>query len=164
MRFEPDESTLFDTDASKQPIFVIKISAVPSVIYLALLGLSVLAAIQISANPENDLLSRVYPIALMLWGIFLLLSFLSVISLFVSQIFLYPNVLRIRGVFRWGLRREIPLQTIRSVSASVAHHTRKRKVFGALHIITDRRKVVIPWVHDPESAQKAIDAARKRLQ
>ena len=75
MKFEPDENTLFETDAPRQPIFVIKISAIPSVIYLALLGLSVMAAIHASANPENEWLSALFPIALILWSVFLALSF-----------------------------------------------------------------------------------------
>lgn len=103
MKFEPDENTLFETDAPRQPIFVIKISAIPSVIYLALLGLSVMAAIHASANPENEWLSALFPIALILWSVFLALSFLSVVALFVSRIHLYPDALHIRGIFRWDI-------------------------------------------------------------
>lgn len=163
MRFEPNESTLFETDAPRQPIFVIKISAIPSVIYLALLGLSVMAAIHTSANPENEWLSALFPIALILWSVFLVLSFLSVVALFVSRIHLYSDALHIRGIFRWGHRRNIPLRNIKSVSTSIPRHNHKHNVFGTLHIRTNQRRVVIPWVHDPESARKAIDAARKRL-
>ena len=160
MKFEPDENTLFEKSAPRRPIFIIRISAIPAIIYLALLGLSVLASIQITANSNIALLTALFPIALILWSVFLVLSFLSVVALFISRIHLYPDALQIRGIFRWGHRRDIPLHNIKSVSTSIPRHNQKHNAFGTLHIRTNHRSVVIPWVHDPKSARKAIDTAR----
>lgn len=158
MRIEPEEYTLFPVEKEIDgDSFRIRIALYPALIYMFLLGLT-LVSFQF-ARLDTFLAIRfiLFPTIYVLWGLFLITGFIATLSYFTTRISAYRQKITGRGFFLFARHFEIDKDQIKSVRIKQsALGVRMR--FGTLIINKENGCVRIPWVDNPQNAKDALNA------